>query len=408
MSKECIVCGNVAQAICNECGDGFCGAKCFTKIRHKYECPLIEARKRKAAQIVDDEDDEGDEETEIVVRQKRGHDLCEGETDPFTLEEFNDIPDEDIIVIDGKCFHLPSLYKWIIVENNNRNPLTNVDFSVDNLNQIREAGNAVQIEVILEPLLGGEQKRFFTSKFNTIEALILQLYPEWNNSRTDTVYQFLKEYVNWRKPKFSLEFANGSTDPLTALETMAIEQIFLRVAENTLFVYVQESDPGTIYTVIARIQQTINIAQARRLPLDIFRNYLRHFQRRRDKLVRLRRQQEELNRLVPPAYVPTAEDDENREEGTIKVGFKISFYRDRLHVGEARGVDYLYVNPDMTIRSALEQLRAIFRTIGFQQYIPDQMDRVIYGGLAYNVNMTFRALLVQDIIRDGAVFYVVE
>jgi hypothetical protein len=44
----------------------------------------------------------------------------------------------DIVVLDDTCFHLPSLYDWVINREQNRNPFTNLPFSEENLARLME------------------------------------------------------------------------------------------------------------------------------------------------------------------------------------------------------------------------------------------------------------------------------
>lgn len=67
---------------------------------------------------------------------------CRNDDDPFTMESLANLDSKQIIKIDGYCFDLKAIYNWVhnLRRNDgsyNNNPLTNLPFSIDDINMIK-------------------------------------------------------------------------------------------------------------------------------------------------------------------------------------------------------------------------------------------------------------------------------
>jgi len=100
-----------------------------------------------------------------------------------------------IITIDGFCFHLPSLYHWIVNRGNDKNPLTNLPFTNYELQYIeREGIDRFPLEIKLLTMEG--EKSFSTSALTSVNALILKLLPKSIGVQTNTLFQFFTAISN--------------------------------------------------------------------------------------------------------------------------------------------------------------------------------------------------------------------
>jgi hypothetical protein len=116
---KCSVCASKASYQCSHCSQIYCGSMC--QRADSRRCTLIGGRVKKN-------------------EERERHRLCrnEDDDDAITQEPFRDMDQRDIVVLDDTCFHLPSLYDWVINREQNRNPFTNLPFSEENLARLME------------------------------------------------------------------------------------------------------------------------------------------------------------------------------------------------------------------------------------------------------------------------------
>jgi hypothetical protein len=83
---------------------------------------------------------------------------CNNTRDPFSLDDFEGMDSSLIIHIGADCFHLPSLYAWVINQGHDANPLTNLPFTEEQLEMIRsEARNRFPFEISVMAITGKKQ-----------------------------------------------------------------------------------------------------------------------------------------------------------------------------------------------------------------------------------------------------------
>lgn len=65
------------------------------------------------------------------------------EMDPITLQEFREIDQKEIIVLNGFYYHLPALYHWVFNLENNRDPRTNIPFTNEIMAEIHRKAQEI-------------------------------------------------------------------------------------------------------------------------------------------------------------------------------------------------------------------------------------------------------------------------
>lgn len=172
-SGTCVYClRNRALHQCGKkCGAIYCGQYCANNDWRKH---ILICGKS------------GENESAASGKRERGEEPCRNERDPITMDEFEGMDPEEIIFIGRDCFHLPSLYAWVVNRGNNKNPLTGLPFSETDMALLNdEARRRFPLRVHVRSLTGAGPLYETTSLMDPL-ALIHLVHPQ-----SHTLFQFM-------------------------------------------------------------------------------------------------------------------------------------------------------------------------------------------------------------------------
>lgn len=117
-----------------------------------------------------------DSEGELDSTSVRSKLSCINESDPFNFEDFSDMDPKYIITIGRYCFHLPSIYNWILNLNNKTNPLTNIPFTDAEIREIKLlAMHRFPLRVTIK-WINGKNVEFQTSSLDSVANFAIKLH----------------------------------------------------------------------------------------------------------------------------------------------------------------------------------------------------------------------------------------
>lgn len=151
---KCVACSSLgAKLCCEHCGFVYCNEICQSThwVSHQAKFAPIEGKRG------------------------REDEPCLNETDPFTLDDLNTIEPGYVIRLGAFCFHLPSIFDWIVNRGNTSNPLTNLPFSAQEQANVLSVGyERFPMRVGIRPFVG--RSLFFEScSLNSVTALIIAI-----------------------------------------------------------------------------------------------------------------------------------------------------------------------------------------------------------------------------------------
>lgn len=77
--------------------------------------------------------------------------------EPFTLENYKNIPIDELININGKFYHISNIYDWIVIYNHSMDPLKN-KLSYEDIERIKEFYNEYQTKKYYDNLFSNYEK----------------------------------------------------------------------------------------------------------------------------------------------------------------------------------------------------------------------------------------------------------
>ena len=101
---------------------------------------------------------------------------CINESDPFNMEDFSDMDPKFIITIGRECFHLPSIYNWVINLKNKSNPLTNIAFTDAEIQQIESTAMARFPLQVTMKWINRKNVEFQTTSLDSVANFAMKLY----------------------------------------------------------------------------------------------------------------------------------------------------------------------------------------------------------------------------------------
>lgn len=330
-TKICSNCNLDAKYKCGKCKQQFyCGQECAKKdwSVHSRICSYML----------------------IEGKRTREDKLCDDDKEVFTQELVETLPENEIFVIGSKCYHLPSLYNWVFNRGQQNNPLTNLAFPVDVIDNIEaEAKLRFPIKVNLKMINGAKATYDGTTLLSVVEFTKKLFATRIGNNQLniDTAYEAFRTLVYGRN--FSFKIA-GQYFHLTNLfienENTQLKDLNIP-AELDMFV--QSQMGGGPQRTIASFPKYIQFAQHRGWPTQKFigslqmaidfENRVRRKRQEELQIRDIRRQWEEANPILEPP------------DGTISV--VVTFVSGVLHMW---GSTTVYVKPDALLVDALNQV----------------------------------------------------
>ena len=330
--KKCTQCHKHAKLMCGKCKKAlYCSHTCAKigwRSTHYMDCGsymLIEGKR------------------------KREDRLCDNDTEVFTQDSVGMLPENEILVIETKCYHLPSLYNWVFNRGQRNNPLTNLAFSQDVIDNIEaEAKLRFPIKVNLTRIEGGKATFEGTTLLSVVEFTKKLFATRLGNSQVnvDTAYQAFRALVYGRTFGFKI-----------AGRYFALTNLFIE-NENTqlkdlnipaeLDIFLGSRIGGDPQSTIASFPRYIRFAQQRGWPTRDLRSSL---QRAIDYVnVAQKEKQRELQLRDVRRQWEEANPQPEQPEGTIAVA--VNFLTGILH---AWGSTTVFVEPNALLKDALNQ-----------------------------------------------------
>lgn len=139
-------CSKLATGHCGKCRSvAYCSLQCAktSLATHTPRCVagifaldpnLVQGKTKR------EENDNNDDDFEQRKQQRQNEVDCTNERDIFTSKNVRDMTDQERFVLNGECFHLPSLYNWVVNEKKQFHPANRRPFSVQDVAKIRKAG----------------------------------------------------------------------------------------------------------------------------------------------------------------------------------------------------------------------------------------------------------------------------
>lgn len=320
--------------------------------------------------------------------------LCLNETDPFTLDEFSGMRLREVLSIGKHCFHLPSLYNWIVNESNTTNPLTNIDFSSDEIDIIKRRAVERYSIIVTVTQISGKVRTYELTSLMSVQRLFIYIYNARfsDASEVSTPFQLfthiLHAGVNFAV-KIGATVSNFAVAIATHGKTQLVDLNFMDVLKIT------EINMLTPPAKLKLVQDMFNYADEHNLPTDDFQykidsiqNILNEHQQRNYARKRFKEMiQERRNRHDRQIL--------ERPENALLVNISINSIE-----GAAYGIIPVYLNENAELRNIERQVR---------DYIGDDifMDGVrlyIYAGIAYGASSTLMDL---SNFQDGNTIHLV-
>jgi MYND finger len=209
---KCAVCFATTKGYkCSQCSTIYCSSECqtrdWTKNNHRSVCNIDARTKQNRL----DENSGKHKKQEKRKAEVNEMDICKDETDPINFDEFQGMDPRDIIILDGVCYHLPSIYSSVENHGNTRNPKTNVEFTA--------AAREHLIRTALEryPLAlhiteqNGRTYHVSTTSLISPDAMLIRIISQY--SFVETPFQALIKMAEGYM-KFAVQSADDQTIPM--------------------------------------------------------------------------------------------------------------------------------------------------------------------------------------------------
>lgn len=314
-----------------------------------------------------------------LVGMKRGRqsESSEGSKDPITGDSFKGMEPKMIIILEDQRFHLPSLYHWIHNMEHRTNPLTNLEFTQESIDNLEiTARERFPMEVQIKEI-SGRQETLQTTGLISIKKLAFMLY------RTDTMNRLIGEMMG----EFSYSINREHLS--TILLDRSNDQFMVDV-----LVIIRMMNMGGPHQAIPRYQGILTLARQFNLPteeieyrIEVSQRDIGEAQRRQARQNALRERMQRLR--------ADREQELEQPDGTLKVGINII-----TEEGAAYGTFYVFIDPNERL-DTLELL--ILQHVNGIVRIPREM-RFIFAGREYDRNVRIseiRGLVPESVIHVG-------
>lgn len=302
--------------------------------------------------------------------------------DPFTQDEFDSMDDNSIIHIGEDCFHLPSLYAWVINYKANRNPLTNLEFSEQELEQIRsEAKNRFPLTLIIL-IITGKKQVIHTTNLASPLSLIPLITPD-----ADTLFEFMTNRSQ-QGESFHLQvpLMKRSMSYVELVDAYGDSPLRDLGFEKDLMLF--RSVHGTPPQSLSRNQMYLDIAARHQWPTELFTSQITYARRVIDENDAFKRRAELIRKMKPKP--------EPQPSGTRRFHVQVNTTN-----GAAYGSFLVYPNPDGQFSDLEPLVRERFREI---DDIPRVPMRYLFASHAYSEKVKFSD--VANLVDDCLIYIV--
>lgn len=309
---------------------------------------------------------------------KRGRDeeeekdkVCLNERDPINQDEFVGMDKRDILVIGRYCFHLPSLYHWIVNLNHAANPLTNIAFTAEDRQSIVDAAMERYPLAIEIKSINGRVDRMQTTALQSVEAFSVML------GDADGVYRLL-EKMTTQSFTFSMKIDERILNVIRLLTDHEGQQLVnIGVGGPNVTVMRTNNMVPAHQLINTRLYRTY--AAQHGYPLDVFDERIRLMVQTLDENEVHRARAMELRRL--------REQHRDRDAvpnppGTERVNVSVISVFDY-------GVFPVYVRPDGVLMDLEPAIRERLRDV---TPLSDRNMRFVFAGRLYNRTTPFAQL----------------
>jgi hypothetical protein len=319
-------------------------------------------------------------------REREEETPCKNQSDPFSLDDFAGMDENLILHIGMDCFHLPSLYDWIINRNHNTNPLTNYPFTNEQIEMIRNEGrNRFPFEIRIYHIFG-PLRTIQTSSLISSESLLNLIEPD-----AHTLFQFMQVSVAHSK-FYMVQIPGGGPEQLLPVFLDANHLIQLKDLgyNNHILIFLSRGDgPARTLEIYQAYRQ---VAENRNLPTDVFQEAIDRLTREKGAFRRAEQRAKEIRGRR------RARDDANpevRPPGT-------RHFRVQLNTRDGYSYGAVDVYPD--VDGTLEMLDPLVRIkLENDIEVPNASMKFIYAGRMYRPETRFRDIAG---LEDGRVIFV--
>jgi hypothetical protein len=170
---------------------------------------------------------------------------CMDGTEPFTFENYEDIPIEDLIVVNNKCYHFASLFNWVVNLDKTKDPLTGINFYssedehlalVNRLNH--EAKDKFPLKITYKESI------ILTTKLLSVPKLFSVLLPD-----ASTPFEIMMQLA---KNDYIMVFPGKKLDFEIFIENETKQLFDIKDIEDTLVI---KSEPFTLDDINLKIQR---------------------------------------------------------------------------------------------------------------------------------------------------------
>lgn len=288
------------------------------------------------------------------IGMKRGRQESSESEDPFTLEKFTGMDPKVIITLEGKRFHLPSLYHWIHNQDNRTNPYTNLDFTQESMDVIAiTARERFPMEIQIKEF-NGRTELMHTTALISIKKLAFLLY------ETDSMNAMIHKMVLGHE---------SFTINREWLARLVIDKPNDQLMVDVLIIH-RLLNLGGPESALGRMRMILRLAQRFHLPTDEIEQHIVVYERNFDAHEHIRVQQNALRERIQQRR---AEREEHLAQppGTLRVGINIF-----TNLGAAYGIFFVYLPEDGKVRDLVQLIHE--KVDGIIPYPPN--GRFIFAG----------------------------
>lgn len=129
-------------------------------------------------------------------KREREDEECLNLVDPITQDEIKDLDPRFIVRIGAHCFHLPSLYDWIINRENTQNPINRAELTDEEVGHIRqEAMDKFPLTIAFKSLFANPPQPIQSTSLISFENFTIQCYNRVANRNVDTGNRFVQDIL---------------------------------------------------------------------------------------------------------------------------------------------------------------------------------------------------------------------
>lgn len=385
--RVCAHCGRLdTGGTCGRCGQvAYCNAQCL-KAHYNIHCRTCLPIEGKRGRNDDNDIDNSP---------------CDNEEDPFTLEAIRDLPPEQVYAFNNKCYHLPSLYDWLINNEKRTDPLTNLpvpDEIIEDVQNVAQRRFPLQVSI---SSLGRQSVVFHTTRLINGRRLFMETVRQFylgivnadvapDVSTIRAAIMTMVQYDGSIVFKMSEERRHAYVEFLSRHEFERMDTL-LPPGNTEIKVYIQQllSPP----TMLAIYQALLAYFRRHGWPTRVIDRRIQrleatlsHAERQRAQYARIKQLKEDTMQPMEPA------------PGAILVNLAFN-----TEFGAMYGNVPVYAQPNAYIDTLLFSARGVVNDV-FPNLIQGAIRGYIYGGRMYNTETRLSDL---PNFQEGNVIHVI-